>query len=391
MNIAIICDAATHLIAGSFVSTLRFAELLKKKGHKIIILASKGKSNKDIDFYKDIKVYRFPSVLIPKSEGQMYLFWASAKRMKDIFINENIDVVHIMIPMPSALSAIKAARNLNLKVIAHSHTQPENIFLHLPSIVGKNSLNNLFYKWMIYIYKKADIVICPSKFSEKKLKEHCPSLKTTVISNGVNLKKFKNNDYSSLFKKYKMKKGLKRILFVGRLHPEKNVDTLIKAMPIVSESYKNIHLDIVGAGHLYESLKELTNELHISKHVSLYGKVSDIDLIKFYSSADIFVLPSLAELEGMVVLEAMACGKPIIIANSKESASVYFVKNNGFLFEPENEKDLAKKILIIIKNDALRKKMSAESLKESRKYDINESVKKIEEVYKRKYGRKIFK
>src|SRR3989338_11623117 len=98
MNIAIICDAATHLIAGSFVSTLRFAELLKKSGHHIILLASKGKSDKIVDFYKGIKIYKFPSILVPKSEGQMYLFWASAKKIEGIFKKEKIDVVHVMIP-----------------------------------------------------------------------------------------------------------------------------------------------------------------------------------------------------------------------------------------------------------------------------------------------------
>ena len=142
---------------------------------------------------------------------------------------------------------------------------------------------------MIYIYKKADIVICPSKFSEERLKEYDPNLKTIVISNGVNLKKFKKKNYSSLFKKYKIKKGYKRILFVGRLHPQKSVDTLIKSMPIVLKGYKNVHLDIVGAGHLDKDLEELSKDLNVKNNITFYGKVSDSDLIKFSFRANISI------------------------------------------------------------------------------------------------------
>jgi len=100
-----------------------------------------------------------------------------------------------------------------------------------------------------------------------------------------------------------------------------------------------------------------------------------------YNASDIFVLPSIAELEGMAVLEAMACGKPIIIANSKESASRYFVDNNGFLFEPQNAVDLAEKILTIISNKELREKMGQRSLEISKDYDIGKSVLKLEQLY----------
>jgi glycosyltransferase involved in cell wall biosynthesis len=89
----------------------------------------------------------------------------------------------------------------------------------------------------------------------------------------------------------------------------------------------------------------------------------------------------MAELEGMVVLEAMACGKPIIIANSKESASRFFVDENGLLFEPKNPADLSEKILTLLNDKILREKMGQKSLEMSKHYDINKSVLKLEELY----------
>lgn len=90
---------------------------------------------------------------------------------------------------------------------------------------------------------------------------------------------------------------------------------------------------------------------------------------------------SLVELEGMVVLQAMACGVPILIANSSNSASPYFVKENGFLFDPSDAEDLAQKALQLLSNEALRQSMAAESFKAGEQYDIHHSVEEVEHIY----------
>jgi len=389
-NIAILLDPVNQQVGGSFYSTLRFADLLKKRGNKIIFIAAKYPGRPNIDYCNNMKIYRFKSILLPKTEKQFYISFPTKKQIEKLIIDEKIDILHIMIPTPAAISSIRAAKKLNIPIIAHSHTQPENIFLHLPKKIQSEKINNLCYKYLIWIYKNAKITICPSKFSEKLLKKHNKKLKTVVVSNGVDLKKFKKISIKNFIKKYGISKKDIRILFVGRLHPEKNVETLIKAMQRIVKENKNVKLDIVGAGHLREKLENLTKKLQFEENVKFYGKISNKELIEAYNICDIFCLPSIAELEGMVVLEAMACGKPLVIANSKNSASPFFVKNNGMLFKTKDSKDLAKKLLILIKDDKLRKKMAKESLKKAESYDINNSVDKLEEIYTQvKNGRKI--
>ncbi|MFA6022570.1 MAG: glycosyltransferase [Candidatus Pacearchaeota archaeon] len=381
LNILIVCDIATHQIGGSFISILRFGGFLKERGHKVIILSAKYPDTKKIDMYNGMKLYGLsPSIKIPKFEGSLRFALPSKRKVKKIMEEEKIDLLYIPIPTPLSISAVKCAKELGIKIMAHSHSQPENIFLHLPKIFHNKKFNDLYYRYIISIYKKTDLLLCPSKFSEEKIKKYDNSIKTFVLSNGVDTSKFKKINYTPLVKKYNVPISKKQVLYVGRLSPEKSISTLINAIPEVKKEFSNVHFNIVGGGYVIDELKSLAEKININKDVTFYGLVSDKELLMAFSLGDIFVLPSIAELEGMVVLEAMSCGLPIIIANAEESASRYFVQGNGLLFKPKDEKDLAEKILKLLKNDKLRKKMSKVSLKNIKEYDIKRSAETLEKL-----------
>lgn len=380
LNIAMVCDPVTDYTAGSFISTIRFAESLKKRGHKIIFIIAKSPKNKDLESFKNIKIYKFISFLLPKSEKSFYLALPRISKIKAILLDEKIDIVHIMIPTVSGIVAVKAAKALDKKIIIHSHTQPENIFLHLSNTYIIKKLNKIFYDYLIWLYKQADTIIYPTKFA-KKLFPTIKEAKTAIISNGVDTTIFKKTNPEPFIKKYKIPATNKNILFVGRLHPEKDIETLISALTLVIKEYQKVNLIIVGFGHLEEKLKQMVKDLNLEKFVTFTGMVSDKDLVLAYNSGDMFVLPSMAELEGMAVLEAMSCSNPVIIANSESSASTAFVKDNGFLFKPKDSEDLASKILYLLKNDDIRKEMGKKSLEISNKYSIESSVTELEKIY----------
>jgi glycosyltransferase involved in cell wall biosynthesis len=128
-------------------------------------------------------------------------------------------------------------------------------------------------------------------------------------------------------------------------------------------------------------LEKLVHRLGVHKHITFLGLVSEENKIHAYNASDIFVLPSIAELEGMVVLEAMACGKPIVIADAEMSASRFFVDGNGFLFRAYDSKDLAEQVLKLIVDADLRKRLGEVSFEKSKNYDIHKSVEQLEAVY----------
>ena len=381
LNIAVVCDGVTDCVAGSFVSTLRFSELLAARGHKIIFITSRSPVNPSDNFYKTIKAYRFPGVLLPKTEGQLRLAFTTSKKIERILSEEKIDVVHNIIPTPLALVTTKAAHHLGIEIVAHSHTQPENLFLHMPEGPWLKVLNSMFYRYMSWLYGKANTLIYPSQFAKDRMAAIKTSARSCIISNGVNTAHFKLVPYEELISTFNLPRDVVHILYAGRLHPEKSLETLISAMPLVLAHHPKVHLSLAGFGHMDTKLMQLTRDLGIESHVTFLGKVTNDEMVMAMSLCDIFVLPSLAELEGMVVLEAMSCGKPVVIADSPESASTYFVEENGYLFKHKDPTDLARHINTLVVDKELRDAMGKKSFEISRRYDINESVKKLEDVY----------
>ena len=380
LNIAMVCDPIGNNKSGVVVSTIRFSKLLKERGHHVIFIGARSAEHKDHSHHNEVKAYRFRSLPVPKSGGWNLAF-PTIKELKKIFLEEKIDVVHIILPMSGAIVAIKAAKTLGIKIVAHSHSQPENLFMDMPKII-QPALSNIWNKWLTWVYGKSEILIYPSEMArtllEKLNNKNHPSV---VISNGIDLKEFKPMMIGDFYERFNIPPEKIKLLFVGRLFPEKSIDTLIKAAPYIIKKYPDIHVMLVGAGHQRLKLEKLARSLGVDKYITFLGLVSEEDKVLAYNVCDIFVLPSLAELEGMVVLEAMACGKPIIVADAKMSASRYFVDGNGFLFKAKNPEDLARQALKLITDIDLRKKMGEKSLQNVQKYDIHKSAELLEEVY----------
>jgi len=383
LRIAIVCDGVNKFVAGSSNSSIHFSELLSKRGHKVIIISSGSSKTLEINTHKRIKIYCLPGFPVPKSNKTLYFAYPNSKIVMDILKEERINIVHFMLPTPLSFSAISAANKLHLRIIGHSHTQPENWIAQVPWVfdVIKKVIVSWGYKFLIRVYSKADAIICPSEFCEKLLKSNGLKKKTYVISNGVNTSVFKIQDSKRYAKDYSLSAETKKILFVGRLEPEKNVSLLIKSLKYVKRRFKNFEVCIVGVGSLKEHLIKLAKELYVEQKVRFIGCVPIKELVRIYNFCDIFVLPSFVELEGMVVLEAMACAKPILVADSPDSASPFLIRNNGFLFNPKSPEDLACKTIKLLKNNRLRMTFSKESYKRSKEFDINCSVLKLEKAY----------
>ncbi|MFZ3168263.1 MAG: glycosyltransferase family 4 protein [Candidatus Methanoperedens sp.] len=230
-------------------------------------------------------------------------------------------------------------------------------------------LNKISYKLLQEnAAKKADFVIATSDNIIKYLGEKVSSDKITKIENGVDTEIFKLNN------------GIQSdnsCIFVGSLTKRKGVQYLLKAIQNI-----NIKCNIVGEGQEKNTLLKLSYDLGLSDKVKFLGNVPYDDLVRCYQKSSIFVLPSFNETTCISMLEAMACGKPVIVTKVGDIPNIIKDGYNGFLVEIGNANQVEEKLRLLIDNPDLRKEMGRNArLTVMKRYTWDIIAKKVIDVY----------
>jgi glycosyltransferase involved in cell wall biosynthesis len=225
------------------------------------------------------------------------------------------------------------------------------------------------------VFDQADLIIAPSFTIEKELKKYEIKNPVIRISNGLELGMFK--------KKKQYRKKIRKFLHLGRIGFEKKIDIVIKAMSIVVIKYPDVKLSIVGNGPAMESLKLLVGKLNLDNNIEFLGFIPRKKICSIYRKHDVFVTASEMETQGLVLLEAMACGLPVI--GVKVLAIPDVVQNNitGYCVKKRDFTAMANTMIKFIENPHLIKKMGGNARKEAEKHDINKVMDKMEKCYLR--------
>jgi len=206
-------------------------------------------------------------------------------------------------------------------------------------------------------------------------------LKTTnqvkVIHIGIDTDFFKPMERRAKY----LNEGTFKILTVARLHNHKGLEYLVKAMTSVVEKYPGVRLYIKGKGEEEKKLKEMIDILGLEEHIRFIKEaIPGNDLPEFYSECDLYVQPSIIEPFGIAVLEAMACGKPVVGTKTGGMLDTIVDGVTGFSVPPANPEELSGAIIKLIDDRVLHIKMGENARKESLRYDWNVIGKKYQDV-----------
>ncbi|MFA5777478.1 MAG: glycosyltransferase [Parcubacteria group bacterium] len=276
----------------------------------------------------------------------------------------NYDIIHTNYWF-SGLIGLKVAKEIKKPLVHIYHSIGQVRFESLKNY-KLQEINNQFFKQRTIsekeIAQKADRIIATSPV-EKEIINNIFGIswgKIKTITIGVDTKIFRPIKTERARKLAKMETNGKIILYVGRIEWRKGIGTLFYAFREVIKNYPNAKLYVIGGGKSKsarkledaerERLKKISQELGIEKRVSFLGPKKQNKLYKYYSAADMCIVPSYYEPFGIVPLESMACGTPVVA--SRTGGLQYTVRNKvtGCLFEPKNYIDLAEKINIVLKN-----------------------------------------
>ena len=206
--------------------------------------------------------------------------------------------------------------------------------------------------------KKADLLVTVSKYSSEKMVQFydVEKAKIRVVPNGVDIQRFKPSGRCEAIK-HKIRIDNKLcVLFVGRLIPRKGLPFLIEAAKQVVKENSQTMFIIVGDGPLKNSLRATLEKMNIASNFIFLGDMHESVLPSLYNCADVFVLPSIQEGQGIALLEAQATAKPVVAFDVGGVREAVLDKETGFLMKPDSHL-LAEAVMKLLASSSLREKM----------------------------------
>ncbi|HEX7365425.1 MAG TPA: glycosyltransferase family 4 protein [Dehalococcoidia bacterium] len=291
--------------------------------------------------------------------------WLPGK-IDEILSREKFDILHLHEPFAPMVcaSALLKSETVNVGTFHAFYTKSRVYWLGKPA----------FQRWIKKLHGK----IAVSRPALEYASRHMPG-DYCIIPNGIDTEHFCVDGP----RREEFNDGKINILFVGRLERRKGVAYLLNACAAIKRRFPDFRLVVVGPGKLLRlRYNKLVDDMNLSDHVVFTGYVPGDELPSYYRSADIFCAPATGgESFGIVLLEAMACGKPVVATNIDGYASVLADGEEGLLVPPRDEDALAEALLKLVQNKSLRSSMGGKGLTKAEKYSWPNITRQVVNYY----------
>ena len=347
-----------------------FCKGLFKKGFLVEVITPK---------FNNLKINSAKFSFLVKYMNPLFVFGKGAVLWQIFSLVRKRDILHLHYPFfgTAELVILKKIFSPSMRLFVHYHMDAD-----------ARGLKGLIFK--IYQYSVLPILI---RFAEKITCASIDYIKESFLKNYYqkNPKKFVETGFcvdekKFFFQEIKENRNNWHILFVGNLdtsYHDKGLGVLLKALAEIKDKYK-FFLRIIGEGNLKEKYQKLSEKLGLESNVRFLGKVDDQKLVDSYHESDFFVLPFVEKGEafGIVLLEAMSCGRAILVSNLPGPRAVFENTKQGFLVKAGDISDLKNKIISFFENRQLIKKMGENGQKlVKEKYTPEVVISKLIRVY----------
>jgi glycosyltransferase involved in cell wall biosynthesis len=380
MNIAMFTDSYTPYISGVVRSIQRFSRGLTALGHNVYIFAPQYpyQDLTDDDEQDAAKVFRFHSFPAPTCPSYALPIPISLKADR-LIRTLGIDLIHTHSPFITGQWGAILARRHSIPLVFTHHTRYQEYSHYVPG--PKRLTQQMITSYLKRYFRHCDHLITPTESIKQYLLElyqiHKP---ITIVPTGIDLAKYEGADPEWLFNNYQIPKHKQIMLYVGRLSQEKNPRLILEAFLQLNQLIPELHLVFVGDGPEKKSLIKTAAAHGLAQKVTFTGALNAAEVIHCYSGADLFVFSSTTETQGLVLIEAMAGGVPVVAVKATGSIESVIHGYNGFLTD-NSAADLAAKAQLILTNHILQKQMQSNALKTAQQYSIENTSRQLVEVY----------
>ena len=331
MNICMFTNTYLPLVGGVSRSVLFFTEDLRRMGHRVLVVAPAfpgydGKSVREPD------VVRVPA--IQNFNGSDF----SVRIPVPFFLDQEIekfapDLVHSHHPFLMGDAAIRAARKRSLPLVYTHHTRFEQYTHYVP--IDSEALKDFVVELATQYANLSSRVVAPSASIAALLKENGVQRPIEEIPTGVDIPFFAAGDGEKFRRAAGLPAGAFVIGHVGRLAPEKNLGYLAEAVALYLETDATARFLVAGKGPSTAEIERIFEERGLADRLHMAGEVTGKGLGDAFKAMDLFVFSSKSETQGMVLVEAMAAGKPVIALDASGSREVIRNGENGRLLPPD--------------------------------------------------------
>src|SRR6266480_2159340 len=314
MRIMIVTDQYPPMVGGVPTVTQGLAVDFANRGDQVWVVAPSSGQRDVHRLEQKVHVYRFSSFEWPTYEDLRIPFLPILP-FRRLLKKIDPDIIHIHSPIVLGNIAQIVAGSLRKPVIVTNHYLPINLSRSLSSdpLFGKPFMT-VTYSYLVHFGNRCEYVTTPTMTALNLLYEHGLRAPAQAISNGIDLKKFSPGARDKrLQHQFNLPQDRPLILSVNRLSQEKRIDVLIDA---VAKMTRDAHIAIASTGPTEVALRVRVEELNLTDRVSFLGFIHDKDLAPLYRLADVFAIPSEAELQSLTTMEAMACGLPVVAADA---------------------------------------------------------------------------
>lgn len=382
MRILMISDVFFPRINGVSTSIKSFRDELIKQGHQVTLIAPQYPGSDNLQYTDDADIIRIKSrqvIFDPEDRlmNKKHIFRHLEKLKKN-----NFDVLHIHTPFLAHYAGLKLARLLNIPTVETYHTYFEEYLFHYIPFLPRRWLKTLARNFTRSQCNKVNAVIVPSTAMQETLSGYGVNNQcSTIIPTGLNLEEFRGGNALQFRHKHDIPAERPLLVHIGRVAHEKNIDFLLHMVDTLRHSLPDILLVITGEGPALNHLKTLSHQLRIHNHVKFIGYLSrENELLDCYRAGDVFVFASHTETQGLVILEAMACGTPVV-SLAKMGTIDILRPQKGALIAEDNPAEFAEKVKQLLADPALHEHMSKEAVEYARTWSTQTMTHKLLEFY----------
>jgi len=384
MNLLMLSDVYFPRVNGVSTSIRTFARSLARMGHSVTIVAPDYGDDSGQEQHGgegEFEVIRVPARVIFFDPEDRLMRAEHARRIRERLAAREWDVIHIHTPFRAHAMGVQLSRELGVPTVETYHTYFEEYVGHylpwLPTSLGRFVARAASRR----LCHGVDHLIVPSAQMVDVLQRYGITTPHTVLPTGIDLAEFRGGDGAHFREKHGIAPGRPTLVTVSRLSLEKNIAFLLRVVRRLVDEFPDLLFLIAGEGPDEARLRRLAGELGIEPNVRLFGNLDRrTTLLDAYKAGDAFVFASPTETQGLVLIEAMALGVPIVSTAVMGTAMV-LRDTHSAVIAPEDVDTFAEKAAQVLRSPELRAQLSAAGPNDARRWSSEALMRQVESLY----------